>query len=270
MDIGETLRKHFKETGGQNFHIEGDIWLVPCMANYIQNEFRPLLKPVSNNASGEVTHNKQGWTENEEEILLKIVNSRGAKAWSSVAKELNTMLHDGHAVRQGRHCRERWYNHVNPELKKGNWTEEEDNFIIAQHNSIGNKWSEISKLMEGRTENSVKNRYKSLAKRHTVGEQQEFQSPFCLMTEKQMEITMQPANFNTLLLMSPQIVNFTYDEPGESPKNNNFVRPTPVLIRPIRSKTPGPKQISETKQRLKQELLNEGTPSPSAFLRFGN
>ena len=67
--------------------------------------------------------------------------------------------------RIGKQCRERWYNHLNPSIKKGNWTVQEDKVLFRSQFVFGNRWSEISKLLPGRTENSVKNRFTSTAKK---------------------------------------------------------------------------------------------------------
>lgn len=74
-------------------------------------------------------------------------------------------MHQKREVRNGRQCRERWYNHVDPSLRKGEWTPEEDMYILEQQQLIGNKWSEIARGLNGRTENSVKNRWKSMVKK---------------------------------------------------------------------------------------------------------
>ncbi len=35
--------------------------------------------------------------------------------------------------RIGKQCRERWHNHLNPNIKKERWTDEEDLAIIEAH-----------------------------------------------------------------------------------------------------------------------------------------
>ena len=57
-------------------------------------------------------------------------------------------------------CRERWHNHLNPHIKKDTWATAEDVLIIDLHQKIGSKWSEIAKHLPGRTDNSIKNRYR--------------------------------------------------------------------------------------------------------------
>lgn len=54
---------------------------------------------------------------------------------------------------------------MNPAIKWDSWTEWEDITLLKKQQSMGNKWSEIAKCIPGRTENSVKNRFNSLAKK---------------------------------------------------------------------------------------------------------
>ena len=117
--------------------------------------------------------------------------------------------------------------------------------------------------MQGRTENSVKNRYKSLIRKQKGNLSQS--NP---LSPKESEIQCQPSNFNTMLLLSPQIVNYEYaDCLNESP-HPNFARPIPLVMRSIREKIPSLRKISEIKDNLKKETIIEGTPSPSTFLNL--
>lgn len=63
------------------------------------------------------------------------------------------------APRRGKQCRERWNNHLRPDINRGKWSAREDTHFLKLHQIYGNKWSSISRNMRGRTENSVKNHW---------------------------------------------------------------------------------------------------------------
>lgn len=112
-----------------------------------------------------VTLSKAPWTQKEDDTLMQLVKERGAQHWKEMAIELAARSGVG-IFRQGKQCRERWINHLDPSIKKGAWTEEEDTIILQNFIEVGKKWAEIAKRLGGRTENSVKNRWISLMKKY--------------------------------------------------------------------------------------------------------
>lgn len=88
----------------------------------------------------------------------------------NVARSINGEVHQTAPVRRGKHCRERWHNHLDPGLNSnfytgGQWSYEEDIVLLKEQKRLGNRWSAIVTVLTGRTENSVKNRYNCLIKK---------------------------------------------------------------------------------------------------------
>jgi hypothetical protein len=100
---------------------------------------------------------KGPWTKTEDKKLIEWVKLEGPTKWSQCAIYISG--------RSGKQCRERWNNTLSPQVKKGDWSIEEDYTIFKLYSIYGTKWSKIALSFPGRTENSIKNRFYSTLRR---------------------------------------------------------------------------------------------------------
>ncbi|PIN06360.1 hypothetical protein CDL12_21082 [Handroanthus impetiginosus] len=136
---------------------------------------------------------KGPWTPEEDRMLVEYISQYGEGRWSSVSKCTGLK-------RNGKSCRLRWVNYLRPGLKKGHLTPQEEGIIIELHALWGNRWSTIARYLPGRTDNEIKNYWRT----HFKKRKQENKT---ILTQQQQEEINQNKNFNKLTSTDENNIN---------------------------------------------------------------
>ena len=97
---------------------------------------------------------KEKWTAEEDAQLAKLYEQHGQR-WAEIARHL-----EGRTDQQ---CMGRWRRHLDPSVKKDAWTDPEDKKLMSLHDSLGPRWSNISKMLTGRTAQQCRARWFQLS-----------------------------------------------------------------------------------------------------------
>jgi len=100
--------------------------------------------------------NKQFWTKKQDSLLIAFVeNNKLNINWKEIAENFSNMTH--------KQCYYR-YRNLNPLLKRGHWSEEEEQKLKELFGLYGGKWALISKKMGGkRSGKQIRHHYKNIS-----------------------------------------------------------------------------------------------------------
>ncbi|KAJ4803317.1 MYB family protein [Rhynchospora pubera] len=123
---------------------------------------------------------KGPWSQEEDQILVSYIEKYGHGNWRALPKQAGLL-------RCGKSCRLRWINYLRPDIKRGNFTKDEEELIISLHKSLGNRWSAIAAQLPGRTDNEIKNVWHTYIKKRLEADHSTEQQPKSKRTKKKLE-----------------------------------------------------------------------------------
>lgn len=82
---------------------------------------------------------KSAWTADEDKLLIELYLKHGPK-WSAIARQILGRTDDA--------CSKRYREALDPNLKKEDWTPEEDAKLIEVYHLIGGKWGQVGQSLQ--------------------------------------------------------------------------------------------------------------------------
>lgn len=96
------------------------------------------------------------WTKQEDEKLRLLVSYWGDQSgrqsnWDKIAAQFTN--------RNAKNCRKRWFHSLDPKLRRGKWSPNEDKVLLEAYEQLGPSWQRIAQLIPGRTDDQCSKRY---------------------------------------------------------------------------------------------------------------
>ncbi|KAI8560937.1 hypothetical protein RHMOL_Rhmol04G0295000 [Rhododendron molle] len=153
---------------------------------------------------------KGPWTHEEDQILISYIHQNGHSNWRALPKQAGLL-------RCGKSCRLRWTNYLRPDIKRGNFTKEEEDTIIKLHGMLGNRWSTIAARLPGRTDNEIKNVWHTRLKKRLKNHQRS-----CKLDSNGSSHESKAMDLSTCLGPNPGIESTKYEPVSPQDSSSEF------------------------------------------------
>ncbi|KAJ8538623.1 hypothetical protein K7X08_029919 [Anisodus acutangulus] len=212
---------------------------------------------------------KGPWSAKEDLLLTNYIKENGEGQWRNLPKKAGLL-------RCGKSCRLRWMNYLRPGIKRGNFSQDEEDLIIRLHSLLGNRWSLIAGRLPGRTDNEIKNYWNThLIKKLKIAG---IQPKVTKKEPKKKPKTEKPRNKQDKMknkkkkdqsLDTPQVVFVPKPIRISSGPLRNFSVEDVALL--STSSSDSPEILSHQYQILQKHIISEGSDThPSTFLKSPN
>lgn len=172
-ELYESLKSNFEQNSKNCNHITMNSLVKVIVSQLSEEKFDQFLDFLSQIIANEKNHtnvnddetekdsneqfneplipNRKKFSQEEDELLKKIVSKSGPKNWKSIASLMTN--------RTSRQCRDRYHNYLAPGFNRSDWNEEEDKLLADKYLEFGPKWTSLKIFFNNRTANDIKNRY---------------------------------------------------------------------------------------------------------------
>ncbi|XP_015952298.2 transcription factor MYB20 isoform X3 [Arachis duranensis] len=159
---------------------------------------------------------KGPWTEQEDFKLVSYVGLFGDRRWDFIAKVSGLN-------RTGKSCRLRWVNYLHPGLKHGKMSPHEQQLVMHLHSKWGNRWSRIARKLPGRTDNEIKNFWRTQMRKQKAQEKK--RAPATTQSSPSSSSTSYQSSSSSNKDIGEESF---YDTGGHNGNNNNITNNTMV------------------------------------------
>ncbi|KAF8772238.1 hypothetical protein HU200_005953 [Digitaria exilis] len=200
-----------------------------------------------------MNYRKGLWSPEEDQRLRDYILKHGLGCWSAVPAKAGLQ-------RNGKSCRLRWINYLRPGLKRGMFSQEEEDVVINLQAKLGNKWSQIAMHLPGRTDNEVKNYWNSYLKKRVMqaqgGSNPKSPTELTSMSTTEPSMSMSMHHHHHHVKNSSGSTTTSHDQDATNVSSNALSAPPPLAQ---------PPSFDHQQAQPKSFVFSDWVPAPESY-----